>query len=64
MTEFTLRNYVKTGLLLAIGKKSDYEIILKSADWLRSGVLLETDLEDIQNALQHYNQEIIPEPIF
>lgn len=48
---FSLREFIKNGLLLAIGKKADYEIILNSASWLEKGVLLESDLEEIQSAI-------------
>ena len=49
--EFSLREYVKKGLKLAIGNKPDYEIILSSASWLDKGVLLEEDLAEIQLAI-------------
>lgn len=48
---FSLRNFIKNGLLLAVGQKADYEIILSSASWLEKGVLLEADLEEIQKAI-------------
>lgn len=52
---FSLRNYIKKGLLLAVGQKADYEIILSSASWLEKGVLLETDLEEIQTAIDKHS---------
>ena len=52
---FSLREYIKNGLMLAIGNKPDYEIILKSADWLSKGVLTEEDLADIQVAIDSKN---------
>ncbi len=45
---FSLKDYIKKGLILAVGKKPDYEIILASASWLEKGVLVETDLAEIQ----------------
>lgn len=48
---FNLRNFIKKGLLLAVGRKADYEIILSSASWLEKGVLLEADLDEIQKAI-------------
>ncbi len=48
---FSLREFIKTGLLLAVGKKADYEIILSSANWLEKGVLLQADLAEIQTAI-------------
>lgn len=59
---FSLREFIKNGLLLAIGKKADYEIILNSASWLEKGVLLESDLEEIQSAINaQYTDEELPE---
>ncbi len=53
---FSLRHYIKNGLLLAVGRKADYEIILSSASWLEKGVLTETDLAEIQEAIdERYN---------
>lgn len=48
---FSLREFVKKGLLLAVGEKADYEVILQSANWLEKGVLLEEDLAEIQAAI-------------
>ena len=45
---FSLKDFIKRGLILAIGKKADYEIILASASWLEKGVLVESDLAEIQ----------------
>lgn len=48
---FSLREFVKGGFLQAIGNKPDYEIKLKSADWLLKGVLTEEDLAEIETAM-------------
>lgn len=48
---FSLKEFVKKGLILAVGKKADYEIILASASWFEKGVLIETDLAEIQAAI-------------
>ena len=45
---FNLKEFIKRGLILAVGKKPDYEIILASVGWLEKGVLLEGDLAEIQ----------------
>ena len=58
---FSLREFIKNGLLLAVGKKADYEIILNSASWLEKGVLLEADLEEIQVAIEAQNKAISEE---
>ena len=48
---FTLKNYIKRGLIAAVGKMADYQIILNSAGWMEKGVLSEKDLADIQAAI-------------
>ena len=59
---FSLRKFVKNGLLLAVGKKPSYEIILAAANWLDKGVLLEEDLAELQKALEQAGvEDIIPE---
>lgn len=58
---FSLREFVKKGLLLAIGNKADYEIILSAASWLDKGVLLEDDLAEIQAAIDERTAEPIIE---
>lgn len=49
---FSLKNFVKSGLLKAVGKMADYQIILNSAGWLEKGVLDEADLAEIQMAIE------------
>lgn len=48
---FTLSGFIKRGLLAAVGKMADYQIILNAAGWLEKGVLSETDLMEIQAAI-------------
>lgn len=45
---FSLRNFIKKGLLNAVGKMADYQVILNSAAWMEKGVLTEDDLAEIQ----------------
>ena len=49
---FTIRDFVKKGLIGAIGKMADYQIVLNAAGWLDKGVLTEDDLSDINLLLQ------------
>ena len=56
---FNLRDFIKGGLLGAVGKMADYQIILNSAGWLEKGVLTEDDLAEIQEAID--KQYIEPE---
>ena len=54
---FDLREFLKKGLLDAVGKKPDYWVILNSAGWLEKGVLLETDLAEINEAMMAKEEE-------
>ena len=60
---FSLRDFVKTGLLLAVGKMADYQIILNAAGWFEKGVLTESDLAEIQAAIDEKNARIEAERI-
>ena len=57
---FTLKNYIKRGLIAAVGKMADYQIILNSAGWMEKGVLTEDDLMEIQAAIDA--QYIVEKP--
>lgn len=45
---FNLREFIKRGLLEAVGKLTDFQVILNAAGWADKGVLTEQDLVDIQ----------------
>lgn len=61
---FNFREYIKKGFLNAVGKMSDYQIILNSAGYLEKGVLTEDDLSEINEAIENqYIVEEIPEEI-
>ena len=49
---FTLRSFVKNGLIKAVGQMADYQIILNAAGWLEKGVLTEEDLEEISTHIE------------
>ena len=55
---FNLKEFIKKGLLSAVGSMADYQIILNAAGWFEKGVLPETDLADIQNAIDEKNNAI------
>ena len=57
---FTLKSYIKRGLIDAVGKMADYQIILNSAGWMEKGVLSEDDLMEIQAAIDA--QYVVEEP--
>ena len=55
---FSLKNFIKGGLIKAVGKMADYQIILNAAGWLEKGVLDEDDLAEIQTSIDaQYEQE-------
>ena len=60
---FSLKNFIKNGLIKAVGNMADYQVILNAAGWLEKGVLDESDLADIQAAIDAKNTPVeIPEP--
>lgn len=48
---FSLKNFIKKGLLDAIGKMADYQVILNAAGWLEKDVLDEADLAEINEKI-------------
>lgn len=57
---FSLKEFVKKGLLNAVGKMADYQVILNAAGWLEKGVLDEADLEEISMKIdaQYITEEV------
>ena len=49
---FNLKDYIKKGLLNAVGKMADYQVILNSVGWMEKGVLDEADLADINAKIE------------
>lgn len=61
---FSLRNFVFTGLMDAIGKMADYQVILNAMGWFEKGVLIEDDLASIQATIEaQYPAEIEEIPV-
>ena len=54
---FNLKAFIKKGLLDAVGKMADYQVILNAAGWMEKGVLDETDLAEISAKLDALNEE-------
>ena len=50
---FSLKDFIKKGLLSAIGKMADYQIILNALGWFEKGVLTEEDLAEIQTEIEN-----------
>lgn len=55
---FNLAAFIKNGFIAAVGKMADYQIILNAAGWFEKGVLNETDLAEIQAAIDEKNARI------
>ena len=60
---FNLGTFIKGGLVAAVGKMADYQIILNAAGWFEKGVLTETDLAEIQSAIDEKNSRLEAERI-
>ena len=56
---FNFREYIKKGFIDAIGKMSDYQIILNSAGYAEKGVLTEEDLAEINSLIEEKNSKEI-----
>lgn len=52
---FNMRDFVKKGLLDAVGKMADYQVILNAAGWHEKGVLTEEDLAEVQTLIDAKN---------
>ncbi len=55
---FDFKNFVKQGLIKAVGNMPDYKVILNAAGWFDKGVLDEEDLADIQLAIDAQYAEV------
>lgn len=49
---FSLNAFIKKGLLDAVGKMADYQVILNAAGWMEKGVLDEADLAEINAKIE------------
>lgn len=52
---FSFKEFIKMGLLDAVGKMADYQVILNAAGWHEKGVLDEADLAEIGQAIAEKN---------
>ena len=55
---FSLKEFVKKGLLDAVGKMADYQVILNAAGWMEKGVLDEADLAEISAKIDAQHQTV------
>lgn len=49
---FSIKDFIKKGLLDAVGKLPKYKVILNAAGWLEKGVLDEADLAEINEKIE------------
>ena len=57
---FSLKEFIKKGLLDAVGKMADYQVILNAAGWMEKGVLDEADLAEISAKIEA--QKVVENP--
>ena len=55
---FELRSFVKKGLVDAVGKLADYQVILNAAAWKEKGVLTEGDLSELEVLIENKNKAL------
>lgn len=53
---FNLAGFIKKGLLDAVGKMADYQVILNAVGWYEKGVLSDMDLSEIQTEIDDKNK--------
>ena len=58
---FNLREFIKNGLIKAVGHMADYQVILNAASWHEKGVLLEEDLAEINALIPTCNEAEVSE---
>ena len=58
---FNFNEFIKKGLMDAVGKMADYQVILNAAGWHEKGVLTESDLADIQALIDAKNTPAVVE---
>jgi hypothetical protein len=49
---FSLKDFIKKGLLDAVGKMADYQVILNAVGWMEKGVLTEDDLAKVNAKIE------------
>lgn len=52
---FSLRAFIMKGLRDAVGKMSDYQVILNAVGWMEKSVLTEDDLAELQQMIDEKN---------
>ena len=62
---FNLHDFILKGLKDAIGKMADYQVILNAMGWYEKGVLIDSDLAELNELIdaKNYQPTEIVEPI-
>ena len=55
---FDMRAFIKKGLVDAVGRLSDYQVILNAAAWKEKGVLTEDDLSELDTLIADKNKSL------
>lgn len=58
---FNLKEFIKKGLIDAVGRMADYQVILNAVGWFEKGVLEESDLAEIQTHIDTQHTEVVEE---
>ena len=58
---FNLRGFIKKGLISAIGKMADYQVILNATGWYEKNVLQEEDLSEIDKRINVHHEYDVEE---
>ena len=54
---FSLKDFIKKGLMDAVGKMADYQVIMNATGWYEKGVLSLEDLADISAEIEIRNPQ-------
>lgn len=53
---FSLREFIKKGLIASVGKEPSYKVILNTASWIDKGVLEQSDAEEINSLIERASE--------
>lgn len=53
---FSLREFIKKGLIASVGKEPNYKVILNTASWIDKGVLEQSDAEEINFLIERASE--------
>lgn len=53
---FSLREFIKKGLIASVGKEPNYKVILNTASWIDKGVLEQSDAEEINSLIERASE--------